>query len=115
MLNFRTQLLYHNGSVCAKGQNGEFGSEMKRAKNIQKTTLQPHSSYCIQKAARKNIQSSRNDKILRGVKGGHFARVIVRQNGQSGSEIKKAKNHSPTILQLFYTKDDWKKHPTIEK
>ena len=56
----------------------------------------------MQKAARKNIQSSRNDKILRGVKGGHFAKVIVRQNGQSGSEIKKEKktlyNHITIIL-----------------
>ena len=54
-------------------QDGQFGSGIKMAKNISKTTLQPHYSCLMQKTAWENTLVSRNDKILRGVKNGHFA------------------------------------------
>ena len=80
-------------------QNGQFGSEIKMARTVQKTTLQLYYSYPIQKTTGRNTQQSRNDKIMRSVKSGHFAMAIVRQNDQLGSKIKRSKNIQKTALQ----------------
>ena len=80
-------------------QNGQFGSEIKMARTVQKTTLQLYYSYSIQKTTGRNIQQSRNDKIMRSVKSGHFAMAIVRQNDQLWSKIKSSNNIQKTALQ----------------
>ena len=49
-------------------QNGQFVSEIKMARTVQKTTLQLYYSYSIQKTTGRNTQQSRNDKIMRSVK-----------------------------------------------
>ena len=82
-------------------KNGQFGSEIKNVKKIPKTNLQPHYSYSMQKGSRENSQYSKNDKILRGVKSGHFAKAIVRQNGQFAAEIKKTKTSKRRLYNLM--------------
>ena len=79
-------------------QNGQFGSEIKMARTVQKA-LYNYISYSIQKTTGRNTQQSRNDKIMRSVKSGHFAMAIVRQNDQLGSKIKRSKNVQKTALQ----------------
>ena len=46
-------------------QNGQFGSKIKNAKNMRKTTLQEHYSCSVQKIARKNAKYLRNETILK--------------------------------------------------
>lgn len=109
--------LHYYITIVQCAQNGKMvnlGRKWKGPKTCKKR-LYNHIRVIVYKKWLEKTSSLRNDRILREVKGGHSAKVIVRQNGQSRSEIKKAKNHSTTILQLFYTKDEWKKHPTIEK
>ena len=52
----------------------------------------------MQKTSGQITLYSRNEKVLKGVKNGHFAWAIVRQNGEFGSEIEKAKNIPKTTL-----------------
>ena len=80
-------------------KNCRFGSKIKNAKNMRKTTLQDHYSRSAQKTAPKKTKYSRNETIL---KIGHLAKAIAHakplQNGQYGSKIKNAKNMRKTIL-----------------
>ena len=45
--------------------------------------MEPHQTCSMQKAVRKN-QYSKNDKIFKSYRNGHFANVILRRNGKNG-------------------------------
>ena len=55
-------------------QNGQFGSKIKNAKNMRKTTLQEHQRCSVEKTAGKNTKYSRKETIL---KIGQFAKAIA--------------------------------------
>ena len=55
-------------------QNGQFGSKMKNAKNMQKNMLQEQQNCSVQKTARKNTKYWRNETIL---KIDHTAKAIA--------------------------------------
>ena len=55
-------------------QNGQFGSKIKNAKNMQKTILQEHQSCFVRKTARKNTKYSRNETIL---KIGYLCKILT--------------------------------------
>ena len=55
-------------------QNGQFGSKIKKAKNMRKTILQDYKSCSVQKTTRKNTKYSRNETILQKA---HLAKAIA--------------------------------------
>ena len=57
--------------------SGEFGSNVKIAKNMRKTTLQAHYSCCIEELARKNSEYSKNKTILKTGPNGYHSLAIT--------------------------------------
>ena len=57
-------------------QNNHFGSKIKIAKKVPKTTLQPDYSCSMQKTAPKNDEYSKNEAILKIDKNGQYAKAI---------------------------------------
>ena len=80
-------------------QNDQFGSEIKMARTVQKPLYNYITVIIYKKLTGRNTQQSRNGKIMRSVKSGHFAKAIVRQNDQLGSGIKRSKKIQKTALQ----------------
>ena len=57
-------------------QNNHFGSKIKIAKKVPKTTLHPDYSCSMQKTAPKNDEYSKNEAILKIDKNGQYAKAI---------------------------------------
>ena len=50
---FKIQIIEENDTILKSGKNGYFHIENKTAKNMRKTTLEPHCRSSMQFAARK--------------------------------------------------------------
>ena len=58
-------------------QNGQFGSKIKSAKSMRKSTLEVDWKCSMQKGTRKNSQYLKNETILKIGKNGHQAKAIA--------------------------------------
>ena len=100
-------------------QNGQFGSKIKIAKNMPKTSLETPQSCSVQKTAPENTQYWRNDNFSKIAKIGHNAKAIGFAKWSVWLKIencqKHAKNVSRDTLKFFCTKNGSKKHLVLEK
>ena len=96
-----------------------FGPKLKLPKTRQKSLYNHITVDLCKKAPRKNSQYSKNDKLLKSGKIGHFAKANPFENLVSfGPKLKlqkHAKNHSRATLQLIYAKGPLDKAANILK
>ena len=74
-------------SAILSSQNGRFWAEIKGAKNMPKTIPQLHYSFPIEKSWSKHLILEKW-RVFKTGKIDHFAKAIIRQNGQLGAKIK---------------------------
>ena len=80
-------------------ENGQFGSKVKIAKKMRKTTLQVHWKCSMQETVRKNSQYWRNEMILKIGKNDHHAKAIAVAKWSGWVKNLKCEKHTKNTLQ----------------
>ena len=79
-----------------------FGLNSKMQNKKQENALQPHYTCSMQETTLKvQLTLNKIEKFLKGVKNGHFAKAIVRQNGLFWAELENTKKMQLNLLQVI--------------